>query len=496
MNLRRAKQAGYLLIEAALALALSGILLYYQLGQQQRALAEQMGATQGDQMKTLADGLNAYTVTNYSTILNNTSVTGIALTRQPTVAELAALGFLPTAFSANNFFGGGYTTSLSLNPPACVLPNCNIMGYVAMTTPILVSGVYNPNVVGAALAKMGADGGASNVTAPATISGFNAGWSIPNPVGGTPAGILAMRVGSGAAQFAQFLRRDGSLAMLGNLDMGNFSISNAGTISLGAVVSSGAACTTNGTLARDATGNVMACVSGSYQQAGGGQWKNPVANFAALPAVGNMAGDVRLTTDFGRAYSWTGAAWSALAVDQSGNLTIPNNLSVTGSSTLNTLAGNLQITTTATSGVACSPNGRLAQDGTGLLLTCHSSVWQKAQGGGKTLSSNLPADYCPSTTTTWTGRVFGITTTSGYKIDAACNLSVYNYTNSTSSFIGNIASGFVSVTSSFGGCGPCGTELTMYTISPTGLTIATYTLNTDVYGASATGGDGFYSWAS
>lgn len=384
MKLRRATQAGYLLIEAALALALSGILLYYQLGQQQRALAEQMGATQGDQMKTLADGLNAFTVTHYNAILNNAAVPGVAVTRQPTVPELAALGFVPTAFSANNFFGGGYTSNLSLNPPACVLPNCNITGYVAMTTPVLVSGVYNPNVVGAALAKMGADGGASNVTAPATISGFNAGWSIPNPVGGTPAGILAMRVGSGAAQFAQFLRRDGSLAMLGNLDMGNFSISNAGTISIGTVVSSGTACATNGTIARDATGNVMACVSGAYQQAGGGQWKNPVANFAALPAVGNTVGDVRLATDFGRAYSWTGAAWSALAVDQSGNLTIPNDLNVTGSSTLNTLAGNLQVTATATSGVACSPNGRLAQDGTGLLLTCQSGMWKAAAGSSGT----------------------------------------------------------------------------------------------------------------
>jgi hypothetical protein len=42
---------------------------------------------------------------------------------------------------------------------------------------------------------------------------------------------------------------------------------------------------------------------------GAAYWKAPVANFAALPAMGNVQGDVRQTLDTKELYTWTGAAW-------------------------------------------------------------------------------------------------------------------------------------------------------------------------------------------
>jgi hypothetical protein len=112
---------------------------------------------------------------------------------------------------------------------------------------------------------------------------------------------------------------------------------------------------------------------------GGGSWKTPVASFAALPAASNTLGDVRLTTDFNRAYAWNGASWNALAIDQNGNISIP------GTATM----ANAVITGTATVGNGCPTNGTVAQDGTGLLLSCQSGVWKKAQGSSGTGISGI-----------------------------------------------------------------------------------------------------------
>lgn len=59
------------------------------------------------------------------------------------------------------------------------------------------------------------------------------------------------------------------------------------------------------TTAISALDAAISAVSGAVR------WKEPVANFAALPALGNADGDVRLTLDTRTAYSWftTGAVW-------------------------------------------------------------------------------------------------------------------------------------------------------------------------------------------
>lgn len=149
-----------------------------------------------------------------------------------------------------------------------------------------------------------------------------------------------------------------------------------------------------------------------------GYLKDPVANYASLPAAGNSSGDVRKTLDNQRHFTWNGASWVALAVDQNGNFTVPGALTVNGSkvvgdggtntwiqqsgklnvtdsagaytdlqandftATGRTTTNDLLVSLTVTSGTACSPNGLVAKDSTGLLLSCQSGVWSKAQGSG------------------------------------------------------------------------------------------------------------------
>ena len=188
-----------------------------------------------------------------------------------------------------------------------------------------------------------------------------------------------------------------------------------------------------GRLAIDSNQQLLLC-----QNIGGWKWKaltgylkDPVANYASLPAAGNSSGDVRKTLDNQRHFTWNGASWIALAVDQNGNFAVPGALTVNGSkvvgdggtntwiqqsgklnvtdsagaytdlqandvtATGRTTSNDIKLNSVVTEGTACSPDGLVARDATGLLLSCQSSIWAKAQGNATLMSSN-PEGGCSS----------------------------------------------------------------------------------------------------
>jgi prepilin-type N-terminal cleavage/methylation domain-containing protein len=123
--------------------------------------------------------------------------------------------------------------------------------------------------------------------------------------------------------------------------------------------------TTQGRIAVSATGRVLSCQAGVWKTSGSGSWKDPVATFATLPAASNTVGDVRMVTALSRAFTWTGTGWTALGIDENGNLQVP------GTAT----AKYLMASSTESAGAACSPNGLIAKDNRGLLLSCQSGKW-------------------------------------------------------------------------------------------------------------------------
>ncbi len=114
-------------------------------------------------------------------------------------------------------------------------------------------------------------------------------------------------------------------------------------------------------------------------------WKDPVATAAALPLVGNVAGDVRVTLDTMRLYAWTGAAWI---------LTSVNYWSEVG--------GELIPDTTGTP-VVVVVNGIGSGTGLGLALR-----------NGTAASAGSP-QYSP--TTWWTGRVWDTVALASHQVD-------------------------------------------------------------------------------
>ena len=176
------------------------------------------------------------------------------------------------------------------------------------------------------------------------------------------------------------------------------------------------ACATTGAIAQDGTGAVLSCQAGTWQAQGSAYWKDPVATFAALP-VCNAAStwQTRIaqtpTTGTGpRAYTCNGASWKALAIDDSGNMTIPATVTV----------GQAQINTVVTENTACASNGLVARDAVGLLLSCQSGVW------GRPPNKPLPQTSCYQTALAYSSGAWNLCA-SGYYVGGTAQGWGYNY---------------------------------------------------------------------
>lgn len=161
---------------------------------------------------------------------------------------------------------------------------------------------------------------------------------------------------------------------------------------------------------------IYTCVDDTWKALEGEHWKPPVSTYANLASHTSTdpVGAARVTMDTGRVFVRGGAGWVAAAIDQNGNLSVPGNLTISGNTALNgnaTLNGNttlngrvvigdgsaaapdgsntLVVNRTATEGHPCSPNGAVARDNTGLILSCQSGMWspQRSLGGSYQVSN-------------------------------------------------------------------------------------------------------------
>ena len=231
------RAVGYILLEAILALAVFSGIAAYQIRQQRDDLVESMAAAQGQHMKRVADAANLYAVNNFQNVVNNALPVAIPATicppglgggvnvadnRSPTIAELACLGLLPAGSTNNAMFGGGYRIQLNPNPAGCAIPNCDITGYLITTAAVRSDNIISAKVIGRALLEIGPDGGASGLAGPANaVQSLGTGNPIATPGFPVQAGMIAVNLGATVTQFNQYLRRDGTLPMMGDLNMLN-----------------------------------------------------------------------------------------------------------------------------------------------------------------------------------------------------------------------------------------------------------------------------------
>jgi len=333
----------------------------------------------------------AYIKDNYAVIQAAATPTTPALI---TVPMLVATGYLSPGYSTANNYGQS-TCVLVLEPTA------NMLNGLVVTEG---GTTINDLTLGSIAGLVGANGGGVYSDSPTLLRGAMGAWATlignyananasgqkcdgtagtPSITAGHP--IMALWFSNGDVS-SGFIHRN---AVAGHPELNT--MNTPLLMSATTVVTPGTACTDNGAIARNTNGAVMSCQSLIWKSQGSAYWEDPVATYSALPVCSaTNAWQTRVveipTTGSGpRAFTCDGSSWKALALDDAGSLTIPANLTVGGTATLNALNGNLQVTATAVEGGACSGEGRIAASTTtsGLLLSCQSSTW-KSQGGSST----------------------------------------------------------------------------------------------------------------
>lgn len=402
------KQRGVTLMELLVTLGLMSVLMVGLVNLLDNASDDAKSSVTALHAKTIGDAAGAYIKDNYGPL------TSVATAGQPVllrVSDLVATGYLTNGASAVNP-RGQTTCVLILQPTANKL-----LGLVATE----VGDTIDDLTLGQIASTIGGSGGGIYSTDPTILRGAMGGWEMPigafanpNHLGqrcdGTPGDIvfsaghpvMALWFADGAEASAT-LYRD---AVPGNPSLNTMNtpiLMGAGTIQV-----EGSACATSGALGRDAAGAVLACESGEWKKGGSAYWKDPVASFGNLPACdASGLGHTRVVRTPGtgsgaRAYSCDGTGnWQALGLDDSGNITIPGTATISQAN-VSRLGGNLEITSTAVEGTACSPNGRIARNTNGLILSCQSGVWRSFGIGH---NSGLPGTFCNHTT--YCGRSTG-----------------------------------------------------------------------------------------
>lgn len=250
---RRRRSRGFLLLEVTLALILSALAVGAAIRAMVRTQTIDFANVQADVLMIAQRGINRYIFDNYIVLQNDQPVvvngvtlangTGAGQSRRPTTANLIAMGYLPTSFSANAVLNnGGYQYSIDKTPAGCVAAACAIDGLVWIDAPIFARGSTEPDgvSVGTIQMRIGGNSAASDLTNPAVLLGTGGGFNLPNPVAGNPAGVVGVRVGFNAEVEAAYVRigdtRDPNLA-------GPLTVAGLTTINNRLLVSNGASIT-------------------------------------------------------------------------------------------------------------------------------------------------------------------------------------------------------------------------------------------------------------
>ena len=329
--------------------------------QKQGNLNMQVAAT-AQQATQFNTAVQSY-ITQYSSNISAVATASTPATITVAMLQAPAVGLLPSSFSTTNPFGQTWQAQV-LQPTA---GNLNALALGTGGTQL------TDQVASRVAALIGASGGFIPLndsgtwpTGIATAQGAYAGWSLPTAgftgiAGGNIASLLTFSNG----QFvSNYLYRN---------NVGNPSLNTMTTpIIMASTQTLNGPCTTTGAIAQDGAGAVLSCQAGTWQMQGSAYWKDPVVNYISLPVCNAAAAwQTRVvkspTVGTGpRAYTCDGSIWQALAVNDAGNMTVAATMSV----------GMVQLNTVVTAGTACATNGLVAQDGTGLILSCQSGIWK------------------------------------------------------------------------------------------------------------------------
>ncbi|MCY0854254.1 adhesin [Cupriavidus sp. D39] len=380
------------LTEAALQLSVAAIGAAVMIHNTNNLIDDALAAGTGQYMSNVASAVNTYVFDNMTllagspngpTTINAGSVSAtVASPLHPTVQDLINLKLLPIGFSDTSPLGLSFRVDLVPTNCSAGLTNCTIPGAMYSTTAYRdASGNVRTDQMATVVAAAGVDAGVSYAESPAVITGMAASWSAPNPLSGSNAGVLMMRVGNTsllAQSMNQFYKRDGSLNLTGPMDANNQAMNAVGNLqSNGAVSANGAV--TGGALRSNGDASVAGNASAN------GVYGNYVQSNGSIVAVGTVQGN----------------AVSANVVASAGNVVANGYLYASGAVVPST-GGGQQVY----DGWGCGdPQGAIRSDPNGKILSCQSGVWRAASGG--TGIADFTAWYHPCSSAPFGGDPWG-----------------------------------------------------------------------------------------
>jgi len=238
-----AKQKGFTLVELILTLSVIASISFMAFQSLNKQYEDNMASASGQQIKDVGMAVNNYIVNHYDVLSKLQNATGAASDQGPrncssgtgicviTTETLAKEGLLPSSFNGKNVYGSGYQISLKRTGTS---PYWNVTGLITTDTPLMLgskNGVPRYDLLGVAMQKAGTDSGMSRNSA-YQIDGYKGTWNAkandyPNI---NKLGVLGFQAGYGSNSYSAFLRRDGTLPMTGDLNMGTKNIYGAANI--------------------------------------------------------------------------------------------------------------------------------------------------------------------------------------------------------------------------------------------------------------------------
>lgn len=243
---------GFSLLELTLVLGVGTMVAFMKFQDMKNEQESILASAVGQQMKQIGEAVNGYINIRYDKLSTLSNAAGTGTDPGPrtcsgsvceiTYQTLINEGLLPSAFTGTNANRSSYKIILKRDGTT---PNYVINGLITTSNPWSEGGKTRFDLLGKAMQTAGIDSGMTKSNTKA--DGYNGSWSEQSTSFNniTKAGQLVFRAGYNASLYSAYLRRDGTLPMTGNLNMGNNDINNAknitasGTGNFGSNVNSG-----------------------------------------------------------------------------------------------------------------------------------------------------------------------------------------------------------------------------------------------------------------
>lgn len=396
---------GFSLLEITLVLGVGVAMAFMKFQDMKKDQEYILANTVGQQMKQMGEAVNRYISIRFDklSILTSSSsqtsdpgprtcsANGCEITYQTLVNE----GLLSAGHTGINMQKSSYKILLKR---AGTTPNYVINGLIITTLPWSEGNRIRYDLLGKAMQAAGIDSGMTQSASVA--SGTSGQWTENqnNYSGINAAGLLAYRVGYDSSMYSVYLRRDGTLPMTGDLNMGGKNINNANMVYAQKVSSTdlyvknsavfdGVINSLNVINSDTIRSKEFVANTNNTRMTIGGGSSSTDANALSVRLEGGNADGYMLLMDVNPLISdsvkldvvGSQKIRGDLKITASGNGKALGGISASGNITSSgVLAGQyIQPTSTIVSGTACLSPGAISKDSSGTIYSCSEGTWKQ-----------------------------------------------------------------------------------------------------------------------